>query len=63
MTEAAKKPIGYSDTPIIPGSKWRVHDGNRPQPPVVTPGDFPTQEKAGTPPSDAVILFNCLCLL
>jgi hypothetical protein len=58
MTEAAKKPIGYSDTPIIPGSKWRVHDGNRPQPPVVTPGDFPTQDKAGTPPSDAVILFN-----
>ncbi|MBI3948151.1 MAG: DUF1080 domain-containing protein, partial [Armatimonadetes bacterium] len=33
-----KKPIGYSDTPFIPGSPYRVHDGSRPQPPVVTPG-------------------------
>src|SRR5262249_52569871 len=46
-------PLGYSDTPMLPGGKWHVHDGNRPQPPVVTPG--PT---AGAPPSDAVILFG-----
>ena len=26
------KPIGYQDTPIIPGTKWHVHDGERPQP-------------------------------
>jgi hypothetical protein len=53
-----KKSIGYSDTPLIPGTKWHVHDGERPQPKMVTPGEFPTQEKAGTPPSDAVVLFD-----
>ncbi len=53
-----KHPLGYQDTPIIPGSKWHVHDGERPQPKIVTPGTFPTQEKAGTPPSDAVVLFD-----
>ena len=45
--------LGYDDTPFLPGSKWRVHDSKRPQPPVVTPGD-----KWGDPPSDAVILFD-----
>jgi len=50
--------IGYDDTPILPGTKWHVHDGNRPQPPVVTPGDPSTQEAPGAPPSDAVILFD-----
>ena len=32
-------PTGYQDTPIIPGTKWHVHDGERPQPTVVTPGE------------------------
>ncbi|MFU8848908.1 MAG: DUF1080 domain-containing protein [Opitutales bacterium] len=32
---------------------WAVHDGNRPQPPIVVPG-----EKYGDPPSDAVVLFD-----
>jgi hypothetical protein len=50
--------LGYDDTPIIPGTNWHVHDGTRPQPPVVTPGTFSTQEGAGAPPSDAVILFD-----
>lgn len=27
--------IGYDDTPMLPGGKWHVHDGNRPQPKVV----------------------------
>ncbi len=31
---------------------WAIHDHNRPQPPVVTPG------KNGAPPSDAVVLFD-----
>lgn len=44
--------IGYSDTPVIPGSTYHVHDGERPQPQVVTPGT------AGSPPSDAVVLFG-----
>ena len=29
-----------------------------PQPPVVTPGEFSTQEKVGSAPSDAVVLFD-----
>lgn len=45
--------VGYSDTPVIPGGTWRVHDGDRPQPRVVTPGG-----EAGGPPSDAVVLFD-----
>ncbi len=37
---------------------WSIHDPNRPQPPLVTPGTFSTQEQPGKPPSDAVILFD-----
>lgn len=37
---------------------WAIHDRNRPQPPLVTPGSFSTQEQPGKPPSDAVILFD-----
>jgi len=44
---------GYTDTPILPGQKWHVHDPARPYPHEVTPGIFP--EAA---PSDATILFN-----
>jgi hypothetical protein len=55
---ADASPIGYDDTPIIPGTDWHVHDGTRPQPAVVTPGTPSTQEAAGAPPSDAVILFD-----
>ena len=51
-------PKGYSDTPVIPGSDWRVHDIDRPSPPVVRPPTASTQEQAGAPPSDAVVLFD-----
>ncbi len=34
--------------------EWEVHDRNRPQPAVVDPG----AESPGTPPSDAVVLFD-----
>ncbi len=44
---------GYTDTPFLPGGKWRVHDLNRPHPPAVTPGAEP-----GAPPSDAIVLFD-----
>jgi hypothetical protein len=37
---------------------WAVHDRNRPQPPRVEPGTFSTQDAAGQPPSDAVVLFD-----
>ena len=52
------KNLGYSDTPLIPGTQWHVHDGARPQPPIVTPGEPSTSEKAGTAPSDAKVLFD-----
>lgn len=44
---------GYTDTPVIPGQKWKVHDSTRPVPPMVTPG-----AKPGDPPSDAIVLFD-----
>ncbi|MBI4893392.1 MAG: DUF1080 domain-containing protein [Acidobacteria bacterium] len=45
---------GYSDTPQIPGQKWKVHDMERPRPVKVTPGPV---VMAG-PPSDAIVLFD-----
>ncbi len=54
----AKPSLGYSDTPIIPGQKWHVHDGDRPQPRVITPPTESTQDKPGKPSSDAVVLFD-----
>ena len=45
--------LGYTDTPFLPGSKWRVHDRDRPQPPLVAPGREP-----GQPPADAIVLFD-----
>ena len=53
-----KAPVGYDDTPMLPGSQWRVHDGRRPQPRVIDPGTASTQEQAGKPPSDAIVLFD-----
>jgi hypothetical protein len=49
---------GYSDSPFLPGGKWRVHDDARPRPAVITPGSFPTDAKRGAAPSDAVVLFD-----
>ena len=45
--------LGFTDTPMLPGQKWHVHDPARPYPPVVKPGATP-----GAPPSDAVVLFD-----
>jgi hypothetical protein len=45
--------LGFTDTPMLPGQKWHVHDPARPYPPVVTPGATP-----GAPPSDAIVLFD-----
>jgi hypothetical protein len=50
--------FGYKDTPMLPGEKWHVHDGDRPQPRVIDPGTASTQEQAGRPPSDAIVLFD-----
>ena len=50
----AEDSLGYQDTPIIPGTTYHVHDGQRPQPRVI--------ETAGAvvvkPPSDAKVLFD-----
>jgi hypothetical protein len=43
---------GYSDTPAIPNSKWKVHDSTRPYPAVVASAPY------GEPPSDAIVLFD-----
>lgn len=46
--------LGYKDTPMIPGSQWRVHDKDRPLPPKV-----PTKGAVQVaPPADAIILFD-----
>ena len=51
-------PVGYSDTPVLPGSRWRVHDIARPHPRAITPGTESTQDRPGQPPSDASVLFD-----
>src|SRR5690349_4434949 len=53
-----RKSFGYKDTPILPGTRFRVHDSARPQPRIVSPGTAGTQEQPGGPPSDALILFD-----
>jgi hypothetical protein len=51
-TQPENAHLGYDDTPVLPDSGYHVHDGTRPQPPVVSPGE-------GTqPPSDANVLFG-----
>lgn len=52
---AAAKP-GYTDSPVIPGQKWKVHDADRPQPRLVAPGA--TFSQMAAPPSDATVLFG-----
>lgn len=54
---AAPIPAFYGDPPDA-HHPWAVHDPNRPQPAVVTPGDFSTADQPGKPPSDAVVLFD-----
>ena len=53
--EAGDDKRGYTDTPRIPGQKWRVHDAERPRPRKVSPG-MPLLNEA--PPADAMVLFD-----
>jgi hypothetical protein len=53
FSQEKPSPVGYSDTPVIPGSKWKVHDIDRPRPEPVAPG-----AKLGDAPADAIILFD-----
>lgn len=50
------KSLGYKDTPIIPGTQWHVHDGDRPQPRIVAPGAQFSQ--LAPAPADANVLFD-----
>jgi len=52
---ARTSPRGYSDTPVLPGQKWKVHDIERPTPRRVTPGAIALPVP---PPSDAIVLFD-----
>ncbi|WP_417746785.1 family 16 glycoside hydrolase [Rosistilla oblonga] len=47
-------PIGYTDTQLLPGQPWRIHDLLRPRPRAVTPG----ADSPAAPPSDAIVLFD-----
>jgi hypothetical protein len=45
---------GYTDTPHLPNSEYRVHDADRPRPPTVETGGPVTTD----PPADATVLFD-----
>ena len=50
--------FGYTNTPKIPGTPWVVHDPFRPQPRQINPGTVTPRDVPGTPPSDAIVLFD-----
>jgi hypothetical protein len=50
--------LGFKDTPLLPGGRWHVHDGDRPKPAIVTPGTSSIQDQPGRAPSDAIVLFD-----
>jgi hypothetical protein len=45
--------LGATNTAFNEGSRWRIHDADRPQPRVIGP-----PSRAGGPPSDAIVLFD-----
>ena len=54
ITSLPGQSLGYQDTPILPGTNYHVHDGERPQPRIIQ-AQGPVSVK---PPSDATILFD-----
>jgi 3-keto-disaccharide hydrolase len=54
MAQQSPAPVGYDDTPMQPSGRWKIHDANRPQPTVVTPGAASATPMP--PPSDAIAL-------
>jgi hypothetical protein len=55
---AADDPPKPTAQPAGATQEWEVHDRQRPQPPVITPGTSSTQDQVGVPPSDAIVLFD-----
>jgi hypothetical protein len=53
---SAWQQLGYQDTPLLPGLPWHVHDGERPQPRIVSPGEQFSQQASA--PADATVLFD-----
>lgn len=53
---ADQQNFGYKDTTLVPGTPFHIHDGDRPQPQIVTPGE--TFSHKAPAPSDAIILFD-----
>ena len=53
LISGPQAPTGYDDTPMQPNGKWRIHDGKRPQPAIVTPPPGYTPQLAA--PSDATL--------
>jgi hypothetical protein len=53
--EPTNKSDGFTNTPILPGTKWHVHDPNRPRPKWVQPK---YDGKPVAPPADATVLFD-----
>jgi len=45
---------GYEDTPLLPASEYRVHDPDRPDPPIVSPDRAQTADL----PGDVTVLFD-----
>src|SRR5687768_6579759 len=56
VASGQQAPIGYDDTPMQPNGKWRVHDGTRPYPTIVTPA--PPSDVPMLPPADAIVLIG-----
>jgi len=53
VAQAPSTNLGYTDTPMLPGLAYHVHDPARPRPAIVTPA-----ARVGDAPSDATVLFN-----
>ena len=53
LAQAPNRDLGYTDTPILPGLPYHVHDPARPHPQVVT-----AAQQVGGAPSDAMVLFD-----
>jgi hypothetical protein len=57
-TKEVERIDGFRDTPMLPGGKWHLHDPDRPQPPVVTPGATFSQNAPAPAKAEATAAFS-----